>query len=302
MNAQGPAGRLDAAPWAAAIALGAAAAACGGGGGGETDGDGDATAGEEAPEVPMDAADASDADEEGPPSFWRPAPGTSWQIQFSGDIDTSFEVAMYDLDLFDTPGPVIEGLRARGIAVVCYFSGGSYEDWRSDRDAFPETALGNPLEGWPGERWLDVRSDALRPIMQARLDLAAARGCDGVDPDNMDGYANDSGFDLSYEDQLAYNRFIAAEAHARGLSVGLKNDLGQIEDLVDDFDWQLNEECHVHAECDLAMPFIDAHKAVFNVEYGDMSLVASVCPDANQRGFDTLIKQMDLGSFRIACR
>ncbi len=58
--------------------------------------------------------------------------------------------------------------------------------------------------------------------MLRRLDLAVTKGCDGVEPDNMDGYANDSGFPLTAEDQLTFNRFIANEAHRRGLAVGLK--------------------------------------------------------------------------------
>lgn len=42
--------------------------------------------------------------------------------------------------------------------------------------------------------------------MQARLDLAVQKGCDGVEPDNVDGYQNNSGFPLTAQDQLAYNR------------------------------------------------------------------------------------------------
>ena len=54
------------------------------------------------------------------------------------------------------------------------------------------------------------------------------KGYDGVEPDNVDRYVNASGFDLDADAQLAFNRFIANEAHARGLSVGLKNDLDQV--------------------------------------------------------------------------
>ena len=36
------------------------------------------------------------------------------------------------------------------------------------------------------------------------------------EPDNVDGFANGSGFPLTSSDQLAYNRFLATEAHARG--------------------------------------------------------------------------------------
>lgn len=41
----------------------------------------------------------------------------------------------------------------------------------------------------------------------------------------------DSGFTISYSQQIAYNQWTSSEAHARNLSVGLKNDLSQIPDV-----------------------------------------------------------------------
>jgi hypothetical protein len=246
-----------------------------------------------------DASAAPDADRT---QIWQPPPGTSWQWQLSGTIDTSVDVAMYDVDLVEAPDAVIAELRGRGVIVICYFSAGSHEDWRADAGDFPTAAIGEPLDGWPGERWLDVRDDGVRAVMRARLDHAAARGCDGVEPDNVDGYANTTGFPLTAADQLDFNRFLAAEAHARGLSIGLKNDLDQVADLLADFDWSLDEECHQYDECDLLEPFVAAGKAVFNVEYGDQALADSVCPDANARDFDTLVKRLELDAWRIACR
>ncbi|NMB77356.1 MAG: endo alpha-1,4 polygalactosaminidase [Myxococcales bacterium] len=235
-------------------------------------------------------------------TVWRPAPGTNWQWQLSGTIDTSFDVVMYDIDLFETPAATIADLHAAGRIVICYFSAGSYENFRPDKDDFPPEILGEVMDGWPDERWLDVRAQALRPIMQRRLDLAVQKGCDGVEPDNVDGYQNNSGFPLTAADQLAYNRFLASEAHARNLSVGLKNDLDQVPQLVADFDWALDEECFAYDECDTLLPFIRAGKAVFQVEYGSASLAATVCPQANALNFDTLIKNLDLDAWRVSCR
>ena len=237
-----------------------------------------------------------------PGDIWQPAPGTTWQWQLSGTIDPRFDVAMYDVDLFDAPQPVIDGLRRRGVVVICYFSAGSWEDWREDAGKFRPAARGRPLEGWPGERWLDVRAPDVRDRMRARIDLAVARRCDGVEPDNVDGYTNATGFPLTPADQLAYNRWLADEAHARGLSIGLKNDLDQIPDVVDRFDWALNEECFARNECDRLTPFIAAGKAVFTVEYGAPSLAEQICADANRRNFDTLIKNTALDAARTACR
>lgn len=232
---------------------------------------------------------------------WQPTPGTSWQIQYSGSIDTSVDVDMYDIDLFDSPQSLIDQLQGDGKKVVCYFSAGSYEDWRPDADQFPEAVLGLPLDGWPGERWLDIRQiDLLAPIMTARMDLAVQKGCDGVDPDNIDGYSNNTGFPLSFQEQLTYNIWLANQAHGRGLAIGLKNDLDQIQQLVGYFDWVVNEQCFQYNECGLLLPFIQANKPVFGIEYAGNPL--TFCPQANGLNFDTLKKHLELDAWRISCR
>ena len=234
------------------------------------------------------------------PSWWKPLPGISWQWQLTGGIDTSVDVEMYDIDLFDTPASIIDVLHADGRIVICYLSAGSWEDWRPDAAAYPSEVLGNTLDGWPDERWVDIRRlDILGPILEARFDLAVTKGCDGVETDNVDGYSNSSGFPLIANDQLVFNRFLADQAHARNLSIALKNDLDQVVDLVDDFDWALNEECYEWNECDLLQPFIDAGKAVVGVEYTGDPL--EFCPYFNNLAYSWLKKNLDLDSWRIDC-
>jgi hypothetical protein len=238
-----------------------------------------------------------------PTTRWKPTANTSWQIQLaSGAIDTSFNVTAYDIDLFDTPQATIDALHAAGRKVICYFSAGSHEDWRADAGQFPTSAIGNPLDGWPGERWLDTRSTAVRDRMLARMDLAKSKRCDAVDPDNVDGYTNSPGFALTAATQLDYNRFLARAAHDRGMAVGLKNDMDQIAQLVADFDFTVNEQCFEFDECDTLTPFIAANKPVFQLEYGGSSRAAAVCSSANARNFDTLVKNLSLDVSRIACR
>ena len=235
-------------------------------------------------------------------TIWHPTPGTSWQWQLTGTIDTTVDAAMYDVDLFETPQATLDELHAAGRVVVCYLSAGSWEAGRPDAAGFPESVLGEPLEApFQDERWLDVRQTSiLEPLMAARMDLAVAKGCDGVEPDNVDGYANSTGFAISYADQLAYNRLLAEMAHARSLSVGLKNDLDQIGDLVASFDWALDEQCWQYGECDLLAPFVARGKAVFGVEYrGDPEVF---CPPLEARGYSWLEKRIDLDAWRIDCR
>ncbi len=239
--------------------------------------------------------------------WFRPALDTTWQWQLQGTIDQSYDVDLYDVDLFETDQGTIDALHAAGRRVICYFSAGSYEDFRADRDAFAATDLGSTLDGYPHERWLDVRTESVRSVMRARLDLAAAKQCDGVEPDNVDGYSNDTGFPLTGEDQLAFDRFLAAEAHGRGLAVGLKNDLDQVATLVDDFDFSLDEQCHEYDECELLQPFVQAGKPVFVAEYldryvSDTGERDALCASSRSAGLHTLVLPVDLDdSFRYSC-
>lgn len=207
--------------------------------------------------------------------WWRPAVETTWHWQLqsdgSGQINVTYDVDAYDLDLFDVPASLIDELHEAGRRVICYFSAGTYEDFREDADEFNEAEIGNVLEDFADERWLDVRSSNVRRIMQDRLDLAVQKRCDAVEPDNVTAFLNDTGFNLTAHEQLEYNRFLAEQAHARGLAVGLKNDLEQIAELVDDFDFSVNEQCHEFDECDALLPFIEAGKPVFNAEYAASS-------------------------------
>jgi len=235
-----------------------------------------------------------------PGAIWLPAPSSSWQWQLTGTIDQTVAAQMFDVDLFDTATTIVASLHALGRKVVCYVSAGSYEDWRPDAAQFPAAVKGKALSGWPGEQWLDVRQwDALRPLIEARMDLCRSKGFDGIELDNVDGYQNDTGFPLTASDQLTFNRTLAASAHARGLSVGLKNDLDQVADLVGNFDWALNEECFTYDECDQLHPFVAAGKAVFNVEY--TLATNQFCPQAHTLGFNSMLKHLNLDAYRVPC-
>lgn len=231
---------------------------------------------------------------------WIPAPGTSWEWQLTGPIDLSVEADVWDIDMLENDAGVVDELHARGSRVICYISVGTWEEPRPDADRFPDEVLGEPLEDHPDERWLDIRRlDLLGPIMEARLDECRDKGFDGVELDNVDGYDNDSGFPLTYEDQLAYNRFLANEAHKRGLSAALKNDLEQIPDLLDFFDFAINEECFQYHECDALLPFIEAGKAVFAVEYE--LAPDEFCDQANAMRFSAMRKDPVLDAYREVC-
>ncbi len=245
-----------------------------------------------------------------PPSkeIWYPPLDStfSWQLGSNDEINTEFTATIFDLDAFETEASLISRLHSQGKKVFCYISVGSWEDWRPDAADFPSQIIGNDYEGWEGEKWLDIRQiDLLAPIMRARLDMCAEKGFDGVEPDNMDLHWANTGFDISYEEQLAYNIWLAEEAHARGLSIGQKNNEEQTIDLLPYFDWGLTEDCFVGEWCAEMIPLVEAGKPVFSAEYTDEvsyeEFISDICPKAEGLGFSVFLKNRNLDEYRAKC-
>lgn len=231
--------------------------------------------------------------------IWIPAPHTTWQWQLTTPVNQSVAAKMFDIDLFDNSASVAASLHRRGRRVVCYLDAGTYENFRPDARSFPSSVLGKS-NGWPGERWLDIRRlSVLEPIMGARLALCKKKRFDGVEADNVDGYANDTGFSLTANQQLTYNRWLARTAHRLGLSIALKNDLDQARQLQPLFDYALDEQCFEYSECSQLRPFVAAHKAVFEVEYNLSP--SQFCARANADGFMSMRKNLQLDARRQVC-
>lgn len=202
---------------------------------------------------------------------WVPAPMSRYQLDLPGTPTAAQLRARYDeieLDAVGTPASTVAAVHALGRHAVCYVDVGTWERWRPDAARFPRSVLGRADQGWPGERWLDIRRQrVLLPIMAARLERCVRKGFDAVDPDNVDGVENPTGFPLTARAQLSYDRAIAAMAHADGLTVALKSDAGEAAALEPSFDFVVEEQCAQYAECARLAPFVSAHKAVFDVEY-----------------------------------
>ena len=121
--------------------------------------------------------------------------GETWDIvlQSSGVSVSAMKAATgkaIDIDLFDNTAAIKEIAKTK--QVICYFSAGSREDWRSDAGQFKSGDYGQALDGWPGENWVNVKSTNVRAIMKKRIEAAAAAGCTAIDPDNVDGYVRSS--------------------------------------------------------------------------------------------------------------
>jgi hypothetical protein len=228
-----------------------------------------------------------------------PQPGSAWQYQLSGILDLEIDADVFDVDGFETKALQVAELHDLGRYAICYISAGAWERWRPDALDFPKRLLGK-TNGWPGERWLDIRKlRVLKPILRDRMDMCEAKGFDAVEFDNVDGFRNRTGWPLRGKHQLRFNRFLAVAAHARGLAAGLKNDLSQIDILVDDFDFAVNEQCWQYRECGRLRPFTEAGKAVLNVEYRLPR--SEFCDKSSDRGFGSIRKRLSLRVWRRSC-
>ena len=231
---------------------------------------------------------------------WIPSPTVTWQLQFTGEIDLSIRADVFDLDMFDTPPRLVRKIHASGRRAICYINAGAWESWRPDAAAYPASVKGGELDGWPGERWLDVRRlDILGPILAQRLRQCRDKGFDGVEFDNVDGYQNATGFAISRTDQLDFDRWLADAAHSHGLAAGLKNTLGLANELEPRFDFAIVEQCFAYRECGLTAPFVEARKSVIDIEY---SLARSAfCDRAGRLGIAAMRKHIQLDAWRRPC-
>jgi hypothetical protein len=201
------------------------------------------------------------------PGWWQLPARLTWYWQLQGRVNNGEPVAAYDIDGFENGAAEVAVLHARGTRVICYVDVGTAERFRPDYQLFPASVLGRS-NGWPGERWLDIRRlDVLEPIMAARLRMCAEKGFDAVEPDNIEAFSNRSGFPITAQEQLTFNEWVAQEAHALGMAVLQKNDGEQASTLAPHFDGALSEQCNQYRECASFAPYLAAGKPVLNAEY-----------------------------------
>ncbi|KAK6537816.1 hypothetical protein TWF694_010719 [Orbilia ellipsospora] len=236
---------------------------------------------------------------------WQPTAGETWQITLiKPPNNTDLAVTAYDLDLFDNSLAFIANLKLKGHRVICYFSAGSYEDWRPDAKNFTKADYGKAMDGWAGEWWLDTNSQNVRNIIANRIALAQSKGCDAIDPDNINGYQNPTGLNLTEADAISFLRFMSIEAHNRGLAIGLKNGGELVSDVIDFMDFAVQESCVAYGECGPYRTFLEYNSPVFHIEYpADTNVtVAEICaPKNGAQGFSTIIKHLKLDDWAEYC-
>ncbi len=236
-------------------------------------------------------------------TIWKPKPGTTFEWVLSASPKTIPAAQVIDIDAFEATATQVARLQAAGKKVVCYINFGAWETYRPDKAKFPKSVIGKDYDGWAGEKFLDIRKiSTLAPLMRARLDMCKNKGFDGVEPDNIDSHEQTTGFPITRADQVKYNKWIAVEAHKRGLSVGLKNVPDLLKDLLPYYDWALTEDCFDQGWCAELKPMIAAGKAVFAVEYTDAGInFTKFCAQAKSLKFYPLLKRRVLDTWSKRC-
>ena len=231
------------------------------------------------------------------------SPGASWDWQLSEPFDLNIDVQVLDLDPDSVEPEVIAALKARGVFTVCYISVGTLEDWRGDVAAFPSSVIGRDYPEWEGEKFLDIRDTAtLLPLMQARFEACAEKGFDAIEPDNMDVYLNDSGFDISAADTVRYIMALSYMAHALDLQIGQKNVPELTEELEPLLDFVVTEGCFADDWCDQVGRYAENGKANFAAEYEVTEADrADLCQAAQDTGMSLIFKEYDLDARGARC-
>ncbi|MBC7450818.1 MAG: endo alpha-1,4 polygalactosaminidase [Cytophagales bacterium] len=211
-----------------------------------------------------------------------------------------------DIDAFSATKELVDAFHARGIKVIAYISVGTIENYRPDYALLPYEVIGNVYPAWPDERFLNIREiEKLKPFIQSRFDMIKQKGFDGIEPDNIDGYGESNGFDLTLEDTRAFCEWIIEEAHSRNLSIGQKNTEELVPFLYRKFDWALTEDVFNQNNQDDYSFYISSAKPVFSAEYTDVMSISEfdsfVCAKATQINYFAFLKHRDLTKWTYGC-
>jgi endo-alpha-1,4-polygalactosaminidase (GH114 family) len=100
---------------------------------------------------------------------------------------------------------------------------------------------------------------------------------------------------------------LAEAAHARNPSIGLENSRDIVPSILDEVQWQFNEQCVVYREFSTFRTFIAAGKPVFHIEYPssaptiNATTKAQYCNNSRETGSSTILKKVSLDGWIDAC-
>lgn len=226
-----------------------------------------------------------------------------WDWQLSSPMDFSKDLQVLDVHRDDISAEQIAQLKARGVKLIAYMSVGTLEDYRDDAGDFPPEVIGKRYGDWPDERFLDIRNrTVLLPLMRVRMAKAKAMGFDAIEPDNMDVYAKESGFDISADQTVAYLTDLAEIAHGMGMEIAQKNVPELTDRLVGSFDFIVTESCYQDGWCDKVAAYSRQGKDILDAEYNDRLIDwDTACGYAQKHGVQMILKDRDLTKELTTC-
>jgi len=206
-------------------------------------------------------------------AYWKPQQGQSYNIMLSEEHPnfSNEKADIVEVDL--THVESVKQFHKLGKKVICYFSGGTAEDFRDDyREYFKHEGLVRDVyDEWSQERFVDYRKDSLKPILTARIKRAKEIGCDGIDVDNIDLYqikkVKNWNNPITKNDAIRFSNWFTSTIHNYGMSVGLKNCYDMVNDVKNIFDFGISEDCANKGECQYYTNFLKSQKPVFAINY-----------------------------------
>jgi len=227
-----------------------------------------------------------------------PTQSDTWNIALGSKFDISNEPAkILEVDLESTSASTIRDYQSRGKKIICYFSGGTVEDYRDYYDDYKKVSglVRNKYEAWPRERWLDYRVSGYKPLIKQRMQEAVNKGCDGIDVDNVDGYqvsdVKSWSDPLTKQDAINFTSWLGQTAHDMGLAIGLKNCLDIVDTVGKYYDFAVNEGCIRRNECYWYKNFLATGKPVLGITYYGLSANReALCKNLNGLPISMIIK------------
>ncbi|USW52967.1 hypothetical protein Slin15195_G062860 [Septoria linicola] len=134
--------------------------------------------------------------------WWQPTNGTTWQIILSQTLDPNNLPNVQAIDS-DIPSATFSS---------------QYEEWRADAADFRAQPwnLGDPLDVWPGERWVNSRALGIRAIITNRVAIGLKNGAlivpqvvDIVDFKVNESCQKNSPDSANYDECKRYQPFVA---------------------------------------------------------------------------------------------
>ncbi|HEY2794263.1 MAG TPA: endo alpha-1,4 polygalactosaminidase [Micromonosporaceae bacterium] len=196
---------------------------------------------------------------------WTAGYGQRWQIQLGGSIDESMNVTYYDLDPVTTTQETVHAIASSKHRMICHLNIDAIDVVTPDAAMLPAKVKGKAA----GDRlqWLNIREwSAVGPVVRNALDLCKTKGFQGVDADMADGYAYDTGFDLTAADQIAYDRNVVSMAQGMGLAIAVRTTPALVAALEPDTDFAVIAGCAEAGTCTEYRAYAQHNKPVLDVE------------------------------------